>query len=138
MPYCIMKSRAALAPSTSKRYPLLLYAGIRPMSWNIAPRYSSSGSYFRPLRSPLRAPNRNTRREWLYSRSVSVSRTSWVAARAIALSGILMPAIVVLIFWFLSWQVGGAHECFQASTIVAEFLIPFEAIDVDIRLTARP
>jgi hypothetical protein len=101
----------------------------------------------RPAREPLalnrfvkvammRLAIKADRRHCLRVRQIFDPR--WVAARAIALSGILMPAIVVLIFRFLSWQVGGALTWFQASTIVAEFLIPFESIDVDIRPTARP
>ena len=37
MPWLRRKSRATLAPSTSKRLSALAYCGVRPMSWNMAP-----------------------------------------------------------------------------------------------------
>jgi hypothetical protein len=56
IPWPRKKSRATFAPSTSKRSPALLCFFTRPMSWNIAPAYSSSGSKVNPRRLPASAP----------------------------------------------------------------------------------
>jgi hypothetical protein len=44
----LRKARAVFAPSTSNRSVLLLYRRVNPISWNIAPKQSNSGSYFKP------------------------------------------------------------------------------------------
>src|SRR5882757_3424413 len=92
------KSLAASAPSTSNRRPLDLCCWPRPMSWNIAPTYSSSGSKLRSRFRPCRLPQWKTRREWSYTRSLVCSRTNSVAARASLVSGIwivVMPSILI-------------------------------------------
>src|SRR5690625_2577646 len=60
----------------------------------MAPTYSSSGSYSKPCCWPRRAANKYTRLEWSNTNGVATSRRSSVAALAMALSGIWMPAIV--------------------------------------------
>ena len=104
------------------------------MSWNMAPIYSSSGSYLSFLRSPVSAPNRKTRREWLYSRSgFGVAHEFGGRARHDAV-GYLDAGNRSGHFWFLRWQ-WVTHACFQASAIVTGLLISFATIDLDIRLT---
>lgn len=46
------------------------------------------------MRRPCRAPKRKTRREWWYTSSSVVSRTSSVASTASLVSGTRTPAVV--------------------------------------------
>src|SRR5919198_992998 len=55
-PWSARNARAALAPSTSKRSWALRCPSTSPISWNIAPMYSSSGSYRRLRRAFDAAP----------------------------------------------------------------------------------
>src|SRR5258705_12241760 len=70
---------------------------------------TSSGRPKRAPSWPVSTPSRYIRVEWWNRRSDSVSRIIWVRSRAILLSGIVMPAMVLDIFDLQS--VRTATEC---------------------------
>src|SRR5271170_1131327 len=91
MPRSFRNSRAAFAPSTSKRFSPL-YRSVKPRSCRIAATANSSASGATSAASESKMPNNQERITWLKRNGSNKPRDRSIASRTSAVSGTLIPA----------------------------------------------
>src|SRR5271170_5300896 len=91
MPRSFRNSRAAFAPSTSKRFSPL-YRSVKPRSCRIAATANSSASGATSAASESKMPNNQERITWLKRNGSNKLRDRSIASRTSPVSGTLIPA----------------------------------------------
>src|SRR5580692_3050132 len=91
MPCPFRNERAALAPSTSKRFSAV-WRSVKPRSCRIAATAKSSASGATTAASESKMPNNQERITWLKRNGSNKRRDKSIASRTSAVSGTLIPA----------------------------------------------
>src|SRR5580700_1238010 len=95
MPRPFRNERAALAPSTSKRFSAV-YRSVKPRSCRIVATANNSGSGARSAPSESNTPNSQERIAWLKRNGSDAIRDKSIASRTRTVSGTLIPAKTIL------------------------------------------
>src|SRR5277367_5066926 len=129
IPRPFRNERAALAPSTSKRFSAV-YRSVKPRSCRIVATANSSASGARSAPSESNMPNSQERITWLKRNGSDALRDKSIASRTRTVSGTLIPAKTISRLLFVS-----LHGCFveQLDNLVVQIVSRCQCLLIPIR-----